>query len=581
MNRRQFTARAVVLSLCVLAAFGGLAARLVMLQVVPESEVQTKISRIRRIERPLEGGRGRIYDRRGNLLAVDVPVYHVCVNPSVLSTNDHLGFVATQLARVLDEDLDRIVYRMTRPDRECEYVQRYAPASVMERLQRMKLDGVFFQPARHRAYSHGRVLGHVLGFTNWEGLGSGGIEQAFDRKLRGKPGLLISQKDGLRREIYERRLKEVDPQPGADVYLTIDQNIQYMLEDALDQAMDEHGAQGAWGLVQLVHTGEILALANRPAFDPNRFRESAPGQMMNRAIGYSYEPGSTFKAAVLAAAIDQGIADPTELVDCENGVWMYNGRRLGDYHPHGTLSVADILKKSSNIGTAKIALRMEPSALEKALRAFGIGRPTGIELPGEEPGRLAPQAQWTSYSVPSIAMGHEVTVTALQMLNAINAIANDGRLMRPSIVARLVAPGGETVYRNTPEILSRPIRPRTARLMRMLMARVTDEGGTGQRARVEGYDVGGKTGTAQKVIDGRYADDANVASFVGFLPADKPEISVIVVVDDPQPLRTGGRVAAPLFSTVASQAIRYLEAGANPASRVAQQRNPQTDRKGS
>lgn len=253
------------------------------------------------------------------------------------------------------------------------------------------------------------------------------------------------------------------------------------------------------------------------------------------------------------------------MIDCERGRWMFRGRPLHDYSPHGVLSVADVLQKSSNIGSAKIAMMMPESQLEAYLRNFGIGRATGIDLPGEEEGILAPRSRWSAISVSRIAMGHEVAVTSLQLLNAVNAIANDGFLMEPYVIKRVTDSEGQILREGEPRIIGQPIRQDTARLMARLMARVTDEGGTGRNARMEGFRVAGKTGTAQKPIPGGYSDRLNIASFVGFLPAENPQISMVVVVDEPLPLRTGGAVAAPIFKRIADSAVRYLDIPATPA----------------
>jgi cell division protein FtsI (penicillin-binding protein 3) len=398
----------------------------------------------------------------------------------------------------------------------------------------------------------------VLGFVNHDGIGSGGIEQCMENYLKGVPGLLESRLDGRRREMYDRRVREVAPREGSDVVLTIDQNLQYILEKGVDAAMEKHQAKAVMAIMQRVKTGEILAMVSRPGFDPNQFRETVDAQKLNRTIGYVYEPGSTFKVAVIAAALDQGIVTPETVFDCENGRWLYQNKILRDYHSYGLLNVADVLKKSSNIGAAKIAIMMGDARLDKSLRAFMIGCRLGIDLPGEEGGILRQVENWSPISSSRIAIGQGVAVTALQMLGVMCGIANDGRVMRPYVVKEVVSSSGTVLMRQTPHVLSQPIRPETAALMRTLLARVTEEGGTGVKACVDGYSVAGKTGTAQKPVAGHYSESAYMASFVGFLPAENPEIGMIIVVDEPQPLHTGGLVSAPVFGEVAEQAVRYL-----------------------
>ena len=300
-------------------------------------------------------------------------------------------------------------------------------------------------------------------------------------------------------------------------------------------------------------------MASRPAYDANEYGSADLTAQLNRAIGYVFEPGSIFKAAVVSAALNEGVVSEQDVFDCENGAWLYHHRILRDYHRYGNLTVSNIVKESSNIGAAKVALRLGERRLEEYLRAFGLGRRSGIDLPGEEAGILHGRSRWSALSITRIPMGHEVGVTALQMVNLLSAIANDGVLMRPAVVQRVVHARGGTIREFVPKEIGRPIRPETAQRMRRLLTGVTDGGGTGTRGRVDGYAVGGKTGTAQKPVPGGYSDRANIASFMGFLPAEDPALAIIVVVDEPQPLHTGGLVAAPVFSEIASQAVRYLD----------------------
>lgn len=561
------------IGLVLLAAVGvwcALGARLVQLHLGPNSELRQRVTRIRKVEQDILVGRGRILDCNGNILALDIPLKNVCADPQTILEKGHLKFVGAQLARILDLEPAMVFSRLSRPDRRFEYVKRYVPEDVTDHLRRMQLSGVFFEDVSARHYPKGAMFAHVIGFSNLKGEGSAGVEQRMDSLLRGRPGLRISEKDGRRREVYTKRSLDIAPQEGADVFLTLDQNLQHIVEKALAEAVEQHQAKGAWAIIERVKTGEILAMASVPSYDPNEYRSTAQELMLNRSISYVYEPGSTFKAVVIAGALNEGTVNPENIFDCENGRWIYRGRPLNDYHPYGRLSVADILKKSSNIGAAKVAITMGDRKLESYLRAFGIGRAAGVELPGEEAGILHPANRWSALSISRIAMGHEVCVTSLQMLNAMCAIANDGFLMKPTIVKRVVDARGNTIREFAPEVLGRPIREDTARLMQRLLARTTEEGGTGTRARVDGYTVAGKTGTAQKVLPGGgYSQTANIASFVGFLPAEQPELAVIVVVDEPQPLRTGGAVSAPVFQQIASQAVRYLDVRPGPPDSLA------------
>ena len=559
MSDRAYTWRAVCWALGITLVWGGLCTRLITLHVGPNDEVRQRVANIRHVEQEIKVGRGSILDRKGNLLALDRAVANVCVDPKVICEAGHARTVAFYLARHLGLEFEPVLARVTRPRRRFEYIKKYVSEDTAEALRAYQLKGVFFEESAARYYPQGTLMAHVVGFSNRNGVGGAGIEQQLDRYLRGRSGLRVSEKDGRRRELYNRRSLEIHPQAGCNVVLTLDQNLQYMVEKALDAAMREHRTKGIWAIVQRVRTGEILALASRPTFDSNAYGRTPLDRMRNRAIGHVYEPGSTFKALVIAAALNEGLVQPDDRIDCEQGRWIYRGKPLRDYHAHSQLSVADVLKKSSNIGTAKIALQLGPERLITYLREFGVGRRTGIDLPGEERGILHDLSRWSSISITRIAMGHEVGLTALQMVNMLSAIANDGFLMRPYVVERVEDEEGRIIVRAQPEVVSRPLRSDTAQLMCRLLSRVTEQGGTATRACVEGYTVAGKTGTAQKPERGGYSSTKHMASFVGFLPAEDPEISIIVVADDPQPLHTGGLVAAPVFREIALHAVRYLD----------------------
>ena len=559
MTDRSYMWRMLLVVLVLVTAWVGLAARLLMLHLGPNEGLRSRIAEIRSVVQKIPVGRGRVLDCHGNILALDLAVKNVCVDPRTIIENGHANAIGAHLARLLQLDPAMVFARLSRPNRRFEYIKKFVQEDTTDQIRRMQLKGVFFEDASARYYPKGSMFCHVVGFANQEGIGSAGIEQRLDSYMRGHSGLRISEKDGRKVEMYNRRSLDIEPQQGVDVYLTLDQNLQYIVEKSLDAAIEEYQAKGVWAIVERVKTGEVLAMASRPAYDPNVYRTAPENCLLNRPIGYVYEPGSTFKVAIISAALNEGVVAPEDVFDCENGMWIFQGRPLKDYHPYGRLSVADILKKSSNIGAAKVALTLGERQIENYLRAFGMGKPAGIELPGEEGGILRDRTKWSALSISRMAMGHEVGVTSLQMLGMLCAIANNGFLMKPSIIQRMVDAQGRTVTEFAPEVVARPIREDTSRLMRKLMSRVTEAGGTGTKACVDGYTVAGKTGTAQKAIPGGYSDSANVASFMGFLPAENPELAIIVVVDEPQPLHTGGLVAAPVFREIAEQAVRYLD----------------------
>ena len=563
MIDRGYIWRTTLVVVGLLGVWAGLAVRLGYLHLGPNAGLKQRVLQMRSVEQEILVGRGRILDRNGQLLALDLPVKNVCVDPYVVLSNGQARAVSAQLARLLNLPPDQVYARVNRPGRRYEPVARLVHEEVAARVERLRLPGVFFESQTTRYYPHDALACHVLGFSNREGVGSAGVEQRWDALLKGRPGLVQSERDGNQREIYTRRSLELAAQEGADVYLTLDQNIQYFVEKALDAAMTNLQAEAGWAIVEDVRTGAILAMASRPAYDLNAFSKTTPEARLNRAVGVNFEPGSIFKVGVVAAALNEGLVATNDVFDCENGMWFYAGRPLKDFHPYGLLDVTGILRKSSNIGAAKIAVMLGEQRLHRYLSAYGLGRPTGIEVPGEESGILNPVEKWAKIDVTRIAMGHTVAVTALQMLNILCCIGNDGFLMKNHVVRKVVDKNGVVLLENKPEALARPITERTAALMRQMLSEVTREGGTGTRAAVAGYTVAGKTGSAEKIVDGHYVKNANMSSFMGLLPAERPEIGIIVVLDNPTDpatgLRTGGITAAPVFAQIAEPVARYLD----------------------
>ena len=549
----------VLALVAVLGLWVGLGTRLVFLHAFPKDKLIGDSEREPRVRRELPAARGRILDCRGNIAALDLPVKNIIADPTLIPDDQQKYALALRLTQALNLDPALVLARLNHARSRYQVIQKFVPAEVARDIEKLKLPGVFFEEAATRRYPHDQLACQVIGFANLEGIGSAGIEQRLNELLKGRSGLRIGEQDGKHRELYNRRGPDIEPQDGADVYLTLDLNVQLLMEQAIAEAMRAHQAKKMWGLIERVRTGEILAMASLPNYDPNDYQHADSNAMKNLVISHVYEPGSTFKLATVASALNEGTVTPDQIFDCENGKWLFHGKILHDYHPAGRLSVADIIKKSSNIGAAKIGLTLGAERLEKYVRAFGFGRRLGIDLPGEEGGILAPREKWSELSISRIPMGHEVAVTALQLLNALCCIANDGHLMRPYMVARVVDAKGFELRHGGPVEIGQPIREDIARLMRKLLIRATEPGGTATKARVPGYTVGGKTGTAVKFVNGTYDAHYNVASFAGFLPAEQPEIGIMVVVDEPQPLHTGGLVAAPVFSQIASNVVRCLQ----------------------
>lgn len=559
MSDRRFSLRVVAVMALLAVVFALLGVRLGMLHALPHEELRERMDPARQVRTTLVVNRGRILDRNGAILATDQLVFDVNVDPDMLIKDQYDESVAAHLSRVLSLPPADVLEKCRRPGRRQVYIQRGIPVELAEQVRRMKLPHVWLDSVSARHYPQSTVACHVVGFSNVEGDGLAGIERVLNKNLRGVPGELVSMRDARGREQLGRRLTERPPEPGDTVELTIDSNLQRIMEDALAAAVTTNHAQGAWSVMMDVRTGEILAMASMPTFDLNEYSRAPTESMLNRVIGYSYEPGSTFKVGVIAAALNEGLVKPETTFDCEHGAWSFAGKILHDYHPYGVLSVADVLKKSSNIGAAKIALLLGASRLESYLRGFGIGARTQSGLPGEEPGLLHAATRWGQVDLTRIAMGHSVMVTSLQMLNEIACLGNEGVRMQPAVIRRVISRHGIVLQEFRPHEVARPVRKETAQLMVKLMARVTEEGGTGKKAAVAGYQIAGKTGTSVKLTNGHYDGHRNIASFVGLAPATRPRLAMIVVVDEPQPEHTGGLVAGPVFSRIAREALQYLD----------------------
>ena len=511
--------------------------------------------------------RGRILDRHGVVLAMDVPAYRLNADPKAIAEEGTAEAYARVLQRILGLDPDEVRQQLSRTGRRQVYLAHGLTRTQRDHVRATKLRHLWFDETYVRQHPLNELAAHVVGFVNAEGVGAAGIEHSMDRFLRGTPGLRVIVQDGRRREIRDSRRVDIQPEPGATVTLTLDVNLQTFAEEALDEAVRQHNALGGWAIVMDVRTGEILAMTSRPTFDLNRYNESSEDQRLNRAVGYVYEPGSIFKVATIAAALNEGVVQPDSEFDCENGLWVFRGRPMRDFHPYGRLTVRGIIQKSSNIGAAKITDLLGEARLEKYLTLYGFGRPTGVGLPGEETGLLRLRSQWDSLTATRIAFGHSIGVTGLQMVMLLSMIGHDGVLMRPAVVQRVTDARGQVLMEFVPTELARPLRPEVARRMREMMVAVTEEGGTGRRAAIPGVPVAGKTGTAIKVGPSGYDSRRNIASFMGLVPADQPRFAILVSVDEPQPEHTGGVVAAPVFRRIAEQALRYAGITPSPATR--------------
>ncbi|MFQ5351654.1 MAG: penicillin-binding protein [Candidatus Binatia bacterium] len=504
--------------------------------------------------------RGRIADRNGVTLAASLSTRSLSRSSSKYTYDKSH---ASLLAPILGMDVDKVdgVLR-SRPGHFAWLVRRVA-IDVAVAVSRLGIGGLEIHTAeteiQKRTYPQGALASHVIGFTNSYAKGLEGIERVFDDEIRGRPVTVRVCRDIKGRPFYnESDLAGVNW--GATVELTIDSNLQGIAEQELARAVAEFGAEGGSVVAIDPRSGDILAMANYPGFDPNTYYSASPDDVRNRAITDNFEPGSTMKPFLIAAALELGVVSEEDVFFCEEGSWRFGGRTIHDHHGHGDLTVPEILRYSSNICSAKIGALVGAEHFHKYLSWFGFGRPTGITLPGERQGQLLPPERWRDIRLATVSYGQGIGVTALQLAAAYSVLANDGVRMKPHIVRQAVDSDGTLLFRNVPEQENRVVSYEVARKVSSMLEGVVADGGTAPRARIDGVRVAGKTGTAQQAAEGGggYIRGKWVASFVGYLPVEDPRIVIAVTVSEPKSNHYGGVVAAPVFRRVAEASLDYL-----------------------
>lgn len=529
--------------------------RLFDLQVLQAAELTQRAERQQRKTATVEGPRGAIYDRMGKVLALNVDVPSVFGVPSSLENPSEL---ARDLARLLPVRVTEIE-RKLRQDRNFVWIARKLDPERGRRLEEAHLNGIGLVMEGRRFYPKGPLLSHVLGFTGLDGEGLEGIERRYEGYLHGEKQVAVLQRDALGRTVFPQGLTEQAPAPGRSVTLTIDEVIQYIAETALEEAVTASRAKGGMIVAMDPRTGAILAMAVNPKFDPNVIRALTPDRWRNRVLTDAYEPGSTLKIFIAAAALEERVMEPDTLLFAENGQMAVANTLIHDHEKAGWLTFAQVIQRSSNIGAVKTALTLGDQRTYRYLKAFGFGERTEVDLPGETAGLLKDPGEWGKRSLASLAIGQEIGVTPLQIVTAASAVANGGWLMKPYVVSEIRDANGHAVAQFGPQVRRRPISVDTARVLNEILEGVITKG-TGAKAAVPGFRVAGKTGTAQKIDPktGAYSATLSVASFVGYLPADQPRLTILVVIDEPHGEAWGGVVAAPVFRKVAEQALPYL-----------------------
>ena len=500
--------------------------------------------------------RGAVLDRAGEPLALSMESQSVYARPHRMQDREA---VSLSLAKILDLNVADVKQKIA-SDKPFVWIKRQVAPPEAEQIQALNVEGVgmFYEPNRY--YPQGQLAGQVLGFVGRDSEGLEGLELQYNGYIRGETGSSVTERDALGRRVLVQGVEGLQIPPGGDIHLTLDTSIQHLAEKELEATMAKNRAKAGVAIVIEPFTGEVLALANYPSFNPNNFTKESAQQRRNRAVADSFEPGSTFKTILAAAALEEGVVGKEDLFYCEMGKYFYAGKLIHDTHPYAWLPFYKILQVSSNIGFTKVAEKLKKERYFKYIEKFGFGKVTGIDMPGEVPGLLRNAGSWSAIDLATHAFGQGISATPLQMAMAYAAVANGGFLMRPYIVHRVVGPSGEVLLENQPHVVRRVISEKTSRLLASMLKEVTNEGGTGVMANLEGFEVAGKTGTAQKadLAHGGYAARKRVASFIGFVPADDPRLVVLVLVDEPEVNVYGGVVAAPVFRNIARGALRHL-----------------------
>ena len=551
-NRWRSTLRGRVTLAAAVLTFWGIAieARLVNLQVVRYDEFVERAERQQSRSIKTNPKRGEILDREGRILAYSVEADTVVAFPTdVDDPTETVKLLCEQLG--CDSDQTTLLQaRLGRRDRQFAYVRRHVSVDAAQRIRDLDLKGIGLIKEDRRFYPNKQLASHVIGYAGIDNQGLHGLESSYDEEMKGRPGRVQIQVDA-RGRTFSR--VERPPTTGMSLGLTIDKYLQHIAERELRATVLEHKAAGGSVVVMDPHTGDILALANEPTFNPNAFSLWSSDVRRNKATQDVYEPGSTFKIVTASAAVEEQVFRPDDVIDVSPGVIYVGGRPIRDIGSYGALSFADVIVKSSNVGASKIGLKLGAERLGRYVRRFGFGQAFARDFAGESRGIVRELSGLTDSTLARMSMGYSISVTPLQMAVAMNAVANGGELMAPRLVAELRSADS---YSEFPQrVVRRAVARGTASTLTRIMEDVVSRG-TARNARLTGYTVAGKTGTAEKIVNGRYSDTRHIASFVGFVPSTKPVLTILVVIDDVA--RFGGTVAAPAFKRIAEASLRHL-----------------------
>lgn len=549
------TRRLIALFVTFLLAFAAMAARLVVVQVLDAPALAQLAADQRQREDIIPARRGAIFDREGEPLAISIDLHTIYADPALV---EDPAAEAAQLAPLLKMDAAELEAKLrgSVPGDRFEYLARQVEPKLAEKIEDLNLPGIAMQSEPKRYYPGGRLAAHVLGFVDIDGNGLEGIEASYDDILKGTPGRRTFERDATGERELNADTIEIRPEPGRHLLLTIDKQLQYFTELTLHQAARRYHAEAGTAIVMRPETGEILALANVPAFDPNEPGKSTTLERRNRALVDVYEPGSAFKIVTVAGALERGVVTPHTKFGVPD-TFRYSDRVFHDSHPHPPMqmSTTEIIEQSSNVGTIQIGLRLGGAALDRFVRRFGFGKETGLDFPGESPGIVLDREEWTGPTIATIPIGQGIAITPMQLAAAYSTLANGGVWTEPKLVSATTGPHGKVRPSNAPAT-KRVISEPTAQKMVKILTGVVERG-TGIEAQIPGYNVAGKTGTAQKPLETGGYGNSYVSSFAGFAPSTDPAIVVVVILDDPSPI-WGGSTAAPTFKLITEYALRHL-----------------------
>jgi cell division protein FtsI (penicillin-binding protein 3) len=547
-----------------LFSLGGVAGKLFFLQIQQRDRLSERATKQYERRLPIVSRRGTIYDRSGRELAVSLKVASVFAQPAAIENPER---TAKALAPILGQPATHLLSLLT-SDKLFVWLERQVEPAQAEAINELNLKGIGLYPESRRYYPRQELAAHVLGMVGLDDRGLEGLEHQYDDLLGGQPEYITAQQDALGRIIF--RHEEEGGRPLIfDLTLTIDEVLQYTAERELQRAVERSQAKTGTAIVMDPWTGEILALANQPTFDPNNYKRGGSFAKRNRAVTDYFEPGSVFKVILAAGALEEGVVRPSDRFHGENGAIEVGGVTIRDHEKYGWLTVQEILAHSSNVGAIKIGQKLGKSLYYHYISGFGFGSLTGLDLPGETPGLIRRPRGWSALSLSVLSLGQEISVTPVQIATAFCAVANGGTLVRPHIVRDLRAQDGSVTRHVEPVMIRRVISQQTAQSLLTILRSAVEEG-TGKEAALEQYSVAGKTGTAQKVdpVTGRYSHQRVVASFVGAVPAESPRLVILVTIDEPETLRWGAAVAAPTFREIARDALQYLQVPPSPTRNV-------------